>query len=49
MLPIRTTAASAVKAEQASRRRDPWDGLLHQNSLKGITWNDFVVLPRGWQ
>lgn len=42
-------SASAVKAEQASRRRDPWNGLLHQNSLKGITWNDFVVLPRGWQ
>ena len=42
-------SASAVKAEQAGRTRDPWKGLLRQNSLRGITWDDFVVLPRGWQ
>lgn len=41
---------TALKAEQNSSTRNPWLGSgLNQHSLKGITWNDFVVLPKGWQ
>jgi hypothetical protein len=38
---------STLKAEQATSERDVWNGLLNQASLKGITWNDFVVLRTG--
>lgn len=42
--------ASTLKAEQASRSRDPWRNIgLGEHVLKGISWDDFVVLPRGWQ
>ncbi len=40
---------TALKAEQSSAARDVWKGLLAQNALQGITWDDFVVLPKGWQ
>jgi hypothetical protein len=40
---------TALKAEQTSSARDVWNGLLLQDALKGLTWDDFVVLPRGWQ
>jgi hypothetical protein len=40
---------TALKAEQTSSARDVWKGLLTQNSLQGVTWDDFVVLPKGWQ
>jgi hypothetical protein len=43
-------SGTCLKAEQTSARRNPWAGLrFNQNSLAGITWDDFVVLPRGWQ
>jgi hypothetical protein len=41
-------SGSTLKAEQSSSTRDVWQGLLTQTSLKGITWNDFVALPKGW-
>jgi hypothetical protein len=41
---------TCLKAEQTSTRRNPWAGMrFTQHALAGITWNDFVVLPRGWQ
>ena len=42
-------SSSALKAEQSSSTRDPWGGLLRQDALRGVTWDDFVVLPKGWQ
>ncbi len=43
-------SGTCLKAEQTSARRNPWAGLrFNQHSLAGITWDDFVVLPRGWQ
>lgn len=42
-------SSSGIKAQQASGRRDMWRGMLTQHSLAGITWDDFVVLPQGWQ
>ena len=36
--------ASSLKAEQDSAARPVWGGLLHADSLAGITWSDFVVL-----
>lgn len=43
-------SGSALKAEQAASTRDPWAGLdVSQRMLTGITWDDFVVLPQGWQ
>lgn len=38
---------SALKAEQSTRSRPLWDGLLTQDALRGITWDDFVVLRPG--
>ena len=35
---------STFKAEQENRGRPIWHGLLRQDSLRGITWDDFVVL-----
>jgi len=41
---------SALKAEQVSGGRNPWAGLaVSPDALKGLTWDDFVVLPCGWQ
>jgi hypothetical protein len=38
-------SSSSLKAEQTSSTRNPWAGLnFHQESLTGITWDDFVVL-----
>lgn len=42
-------SGSGLKAQQASSTRDPWKGLLKANSLIGLTWEDFVVLPKAWQ
>jgi len=33
---------SCLKAEQENRTRPVWGGRLGRDSLKGITWNDFV-------
>jgi hypothetical protein len=37
---------STLKAQQESGRRPVWHGLLERDSLRGITWDDFVVLAR---
>lgn len=43
-------SASAFKAEQWSSHRDPWQGSrIHKGVLAGLRWDDFVVLPPGWQ
>ena len=43
-------SSSALKMEQASKDRDPWEGLeVTQDLLQGLTWDDFEVLPMGWQ
>lgn len=39
-------SSSALKAEQESPGRRLWDGLLTRDALRGITWDDFVVLRR---
>ena len=38
---------SCLKAEQSSSAHDVWSGQIHQHSLSGITWADFVVIRRG--
>lgn len=41
---------SGIKAEQVSAARNPWSGLaVSPDALKGLTWDDFIVIPRGWQ
>lgn len=43
-------SSSGLKAQQATRHRDPWKGMrINQDSLAGLRWKDFVVLPKGWQ
>ena len=42
-------SGSRLKAEQESAAHPVWDGRLGMDSLRGLTWDDFVVLPRGWQ
>lgn len=42
-------SASALKAQQWAPTKDPWQGILHQDSLAGLTWDDFVVVRAGWQ
>jgi hypothetical protein len=43
-------SGSSLKAEQATATHNPWAGLdINRQSLSGITWDDFVVLPAGWQ
>ena len=42
-------SSSALKAEQENTVRPVWGGMLNQDSLKGLTWNDFNVVSRGWQ
>jgi hypothetical protein len=37
---------STFKAEQENRHRPVWHGVLNRDSLRGITWDDFVVLKR---
>lgn len=36
--------ASTLKAEQETSAHPVWNGELTQNSLQGITWNDFIAL-----
>jgi hypothetical protein len=36
--------ASALKAEQETTGRPVWGGTLGRDSLKGLTWDDFVVV-----
>lgn len=40
---------SRLKAEQETSARPVWGSRLGIDSLRGLTWDDFVVLPRGWQ
>jgi hypothetical protein len=41
---------SALKAQQTNTKQNPWAGLaVSQQALKGLTWDDFVVIERGWQ
>ena len=42
-------AQTALKAEQTSTALDVWGTSLTATTLKNITWDDFVVLPQGWQ
>ncbi len=42
-------SSSALKAEQENTVRPVWGGKLDQDSLRGLTWDDFVVIPGGWQ
>jgi len=42
-------SSSGLKAEQESRGHKVWKGRLPVDTLRGITWDDFVVLPKGWQ
>jgi hypothetical protein len=37
-------SSSALKAQQETADRPLWDRRLRRDSLKGITWDDFVVL-----
>lgn len=37
-------SASALKAQQENASRPVWGGRLRRDSLRGITWDDFVVL-----
>lgn len=40
-------SASALKAQQENSARPVWGGRLRRDSLRGITWDDFVVLGPG--
>lgn len=40
-------SASALKAQQENAARPVWGGRLRRDSLRGITWDDFVVLGAG--
>jgi hypothetical protein len=40
---------SGLKAQQDDDDATLWRNLLHADSLKGITWQDFVVIRPGWQ
>jgi hypothetical protein len=41
---------STLKAQQTNSHQNPWAGLtVSQTALKGLTWDDFVVIERGWQ
>lgn len=41
---------SALKAQQTNTKQNPWAGLtVSQQALKGLTWNDFNVIKKGWQ
>jgi hypothetical protein len=37
--------ATSLKAEQENSVRDVWHGELQADSLRNITWDDFVVVP----
>lgn len=40
---------TALKAEQESSVRPVWGGRLPANALSRLSWDDFVVIERGWQ
>lgn len=40
-------SASCLKAQQETSAHPVWDGRLGRDSLKGLTWDDFVVIRRG--
>jgi hypothetical protein len=40
---------TAIQAEVEKPGHKVWNGLLTRDSLKGITWNDFIVVKPGWQ
>ena len=41
-------SATAIKLEQVTAARNPWAGVnITRTALAGITWDDFVVVPRG--
>ena len=42
-------STTALKAEQTSSTRDVWGSTLKVDTLRSLTWDDFVILPRGWQ
>ncbi len=42
-------SGSGLKAEQESPGRNVWGGRMPTTVLSGIRWDDFVVLPKGWQ
>ena len=42
-------SGSGIKAEQESSGHSVWGGRMPRDVLRGLTWNDFVVLPKGWQ
>ncbi len=37
-------SGSCLKAEQENSARPVWNGMLRNDSLRGLTWSDFVVL-----
>lgn len=39
---------SGLKAQQDDKHAGLWGNLLHTDSLKGISWDDFVVIRPGW-
>lgn len=41
---------STLKAQQNNVRQNPWQDLagMSEKMLAGITWDDFVVIKRGW-
>lgn len=42
--------SSALKAAQHNTVQNQWNGLVvSQQALKGLTWDDFSVVPKGWQ
>lgn len=42
-------STTALKAEQTSSTRDVWGSTLTVDTLRSLTWDDFVVIPKGWQ
>jgi len=42
-------STSALKAEQTSSIRDVWGSTLTVDTLRSLTWDDFVIIPMGWQ
>lgn len=42
--------ATSIKAQQESTLAPVWGTSLKADALKGaVTWDDFIVLPKGWQ
>jgi len=42
-------STTALKAEQTSAIRDVWGPTLKVDTLRSLTWDDFVIIPKGWQ